>query len=234
MVEHIHAAGGLAQLDHPGGGPGLGSYLVDTQAMGCDLVEIGRNPLEGYICGFEVAARNAVFFTATGVNDAHSDYWPRSWPWATSSWSKSTEMADLVVAMRAGRAWMTNPDHWSGQLDFEIHGRPAMGAVVVDTPPNVNIRIVATDLPEGGVLEIIKGAIDFPGGDPPRDKSQTDTIPAASVRDGQLHVRVQPGHYVRTAVRDGDGQIVGLSNPVWLLRHGTDVVVPPAREMRLR
>lgn len=235
MIDYIHSAGGLAQLNHPtDDNDDLAAYLVRTRALGADLVEIGRNPLEEYLGALDVAARNAVFFTATGINDDHGGLWARNFPWATSVWSRSAERDHLVAALRAGRAWMTDPARYRGELDFEVRGRPAMGAVVSGAPASVNLRISATDLPAGGALEIVEGPIDLPGGTPDEDATRTETIAGAALRRrGTVRYRVPRGHFVRTAVRDGAGAIVGLSNPVWLLDRGADVEVPPARRLRL-
>lgn len=234
MVDYIHAAGGLAQLNHPRDDEeDLGAYLVRTRALGCDLVEIGRDPLTEYIAGWDVAARNAVFFTATGVNDDHAGTWDRDYPWTTSVWARSTKLVHLVAALGAGRAWMSDPDRWDGELDLQIHGSPAMGAAVVDAPRHVRLEVLATGLPAGGTLEIVQGPVDLAGGDPPDPALQTEVVAAASVRGGRVHLSVDRGHYVRTVVRDGAGEIVGLSNPVWVLDEDTDVAVPAARRLRL-
>ncbi|MQA85780.1 MAG: hypothetical protein GEV03_14455 [Streptosporangiales bacterium] len=237
MVRLIHRNGGLASYNHPlpGGadaGGRLGRHLVETRALGCEIVEIGCGQnLGSLLQAFDISARNAVFFTATGVTDDHSglDWLRQDANYLTGVWARSARIPDLLDALRAGRAWFVDPLGWRGELDLSVGDREgAMGGVLVASARTQQVRIVATDLPRDGVLEIVSGPVDLGG---PSAATETRTVPAGKVRGGGYDLRVQPGagRYLRVQVRDASGEIVGVGNPVWLLREEPPAGVPSER-----
>ncbi len=249
MVERIHRAGGFASYNHPlgvgsesGGPTGLGAgadlaaHLVETRALGADAVEFAcKQDLTALQYAFDVCARNALFVTATGVSDDHSgqDWINQPAPWLTHVWSPGREVGDLVAALRAGRAWVTHPGRWRGELDLTVGDRPAMGRVDKAGAATVPVRVTATELPADGSVEIIQGVVDRAGAKRPEPATESRKVPSAQVRAGvvELDVTRGEGRYLRAVVRTEAGEVAGFSNPVWLLQTGTDVDVPSARRV---
>jgi hypothetical protein len=238
MVDHIHAAGGLASLNHPleyaSDGRRLGAHLVETGAQGCDIVEIGcTQDVDQLMDTFDITARNALFYTATGTSDAHMgvDWFNDGQPWITSVWARSQQVPDLLDPLRAGRAWVWHAARWRGELDLWVPGGPSMGGVDVGDRPRVPVAILATELPGDGALEIVQGEVDLAGPRRPAPAVEQTTVPASQVRHGtvELSVERRQGRYVRATVRDAAGNVAGFSNPIWLLPKATQVAVPGPR-----
>ncbi|MFU8874526.1 hypothetical protein [Micromonospora sp. SL4-19] len=236
MVGFLHAHGGVVCWNHPldvEKRDSLARLMVDRHALGVDLIEIGRAPLDDHLWAYDVAARNAVLVTAVGVTDDHdgTDWRAGKERHLTYVWAPSTGRDDLVAALRAGQAWFTDLVHYRGALDLEIAGRTAMGAVVLTDAAELAVRLHATDLPAGASLEVVTGTVDLAGVADPTPSTDTVRVPARELRQGWHDLRVTPGvgAYVRTQVRGRDGDLVGASNPTWLLRQAPPRGVPAAR-----
>ncbi|MFI5837708.1 hypothetical protein ACIA5A_28920 [Micromonospora sp. NPDC051300] len=238
MVEFLHAHGGVVCWNHPldvERRDSLARLLVDRNALGVDLIEIGRAPVEEHLWAYDVAARNAIPLTAVGVTDDHdgTDWRAGRDRWITSVWAASTRRDDLVAALRAGQAWFADLVGYRGVMDLELGGRSAMGAVATVADDTVPVRLRATDLPAGATLEVVTGDVDLAGAADPTPAVRTDRVPWRQMRPGwhDLPVRVGGGAYVRTQVRDREGAVVAASNPLWLLRRPPPRGVPPARRL---
>ncbi|NEE04402.1 hypothetical protein G1H10_29955 [Phytoactinopolyspora halotolerans] len=228
MVEFIHRHGGLVQWNHPldiETPESLAALMIERDNLGADLVEIGREPVENLLDVFDIAARNAVFFTGVGVTDDHegTDWLHQKNNWLTYVWAPSTGVADLTGALRAGRAWFCDPARWRGELDVLAWGKPAMGGVAVCDDASVPMEVTATDLPAGYHLDIIVGTVDYAGLADLSPSHAAVSVPAVSgASRNPLDVAVGDGAYVRPQIRDASGALVAVGNPVWLLR-----TVPP-------
>ncbi|MDG4800718.1 hypothetical protein [Micromonospora sp. WMMD980] len=238
MVEFLHAHGGVVCWNHPldvERRDSLARLLVDRDALGVDLIEIGRAPVEDHLWAYDVAARNAIPLTAVGVTDDHdgTDWRAGRDRWITSVWAASTRRDDLVAALRAGQAWFADLVGYRGVMDLELGGRGAMGAVATVADDTVPVRLRATDLPAGATLEVVTGDVDLAGAADPTPAVRTDRMPWRQMRPGwhDLPVRVGGGAYVRTQVRDREGAVVAASNPLWLLRRPPPRGVAPARRL---
>ncbi|MEV0005429.1 hypothetical protein AB0H28_24515 [Micromonospora sp. NPDC050980] len=236
MVEFLHAHGGVVCWNHPldvERRDSLARLLVAQHGLGADLIEIGRRPVEDHLWAYDVAARNAIPLTAVGVTDDHdgTDWRAGRDRWITSVWAASTGRDDLVAALRAGQAWFADLVGYRGALDLELGGRSAMGALPTVAGDTVTVRLRATDLPAGATVEVVTGEVDLAGAADPTPAIRTGQVPWRQVRQGwhDLSVRVGGGAYVRTQVRDRDGDIVAASNPLWLLRQAPPRGVPAAR-----
>lgn len=239
MIEFMHGHGALAQWNHPldvESPESLVRLMIERNNLGADIVEIGRSPFDDLRHVLDAAARNAVFFTAVGVSDDHAG---RNWidqrnNNVTSVWARSTDIDELVAALRAGRAWWTDPARWSGALSIEAFGRQAMGSVLVTAAARVPVKLAATDLPAGATLEIVESPVDYPGPDDPTPATRSTTVPAGDLDNGRYEHLVEPGagSYVRLQVRDAAGGVVGESNPFWILREPPPHGIPEPRRLR--
>ena len=232
MVQLIHRHGGLASYNHPLGGSkeATAEHMVTTGALGADIVEIayaGPSTVDGMLHVLDACARNLVFVTGNGVTDDHrgTDWYDDAKSnWVTKVWASSVDLLDLQDALRAGRAWCYKPDAWKGTLQLAAGGAAAMGGVVVTGQRTVPVTVTATDLPADGSVEIVTGRT---------DRAAPAPAIESTVSRGEHSFDAPAGSYVRAMVRDAAGRIVGIGNPVWLLREDPPGGVPPARRLAL-
>lgn len=226
----------LVSHNHPLDGTGAGTLarlLVETRNLGAHAIEVGSpNDVEAVAYAYDVAARNSVFATATGVSDDHSGspWETRPARWVTSVWAGSLQEPDLLAALGAGRAWFWDLAGWSGTLDLQVDGGPAMGGVLVGAAASTPVEVVATDLPSDGSLEIVVGRVDNAGTADLRPSVTVTRLPAWQVAAGRT-VAVPRDGYVRVVVRDRDGATVGFANPTWLLGQPPAAGVPEDRRL---
>lgn len=239
MVAWARRYRGLVSYNHPldgpvGGAGELARVLVETRNLGAHILEVGSpQDVEAVAWAYDVAARNSVFATATGVSDDHSG---RAWEtrparWITSTWAGTLQEPDLLAAVSAGRAWFWDLAGWSGVMDLRVQGARAMGGVLMTTDARTSVEVVATDLPSDGTLEIIVGRVDDAGTADLRPAVDVTRLAARQVFGGSSTVTVAPGSYVRSVVRDRAGATVGFSNPVWVLGQIPPSGVPRDRQL---
>lgn len=234
MVDFLHDHGGIVCWNHPmdvATREQLATLMIEKRMLGVDLVEIGRDPQEDLLWVFDVAARNAMFFTAVGASDEHDgeDWLAGPERWLTYAWAPTRRRTDVVPALKKGAAWFVDPAAYRGSLDLRVAGGSAMGAVIITKDKSVTVDAVATDLPAGSVLEIITGVTDLAG-----LKNLTPAVTVQRVSAGtSLKVRPGAGAYVRTQVRLADNRLIAASNPVWLLPKSPPHGVPADRKRKL-
>jgi hypothetical protein len=221
MVRYLKSHGGLVCWNHPmdvAGRDELAKLMLQRDFLGVDLVEIGRKPYDDLLWVFDVAARNALFFTAVGSSDDHD---ARDWAKEpehdiTYVWAASKTQGDLLAALARGAAWFTDLARYRGSLDLRIGGVSYLGAVLMAKAP-VKIDVIATGLPGGATAETIVGAADEAAAVPSTTVAKTKTV------------SVPPGHYVRVQVRLAGGDVVGVSNPLWVLGKAPRRPIPAVR-----
>ncbi|MEV4508910.1 hypothetical protein AB0K00_08125 [Dactylosporangium sp. NPDC049525] len=228
MVRWLHAHGGLVCWNHPmdvAKRDELAKLIVSQAALGVDLVEIGRSPVEDLLWVYDVAARNAVFFTALGSSDDHdaTDWAANEEHFVSHVWSPTKGRADLLRALAAGAAWFTDLVSYRGAMDLRVGGVSYMGAVLVGSAP-VTVDVSATKLPKGASLEIVTGKV---------GTGLTPSTTVTAAKTGKQQVKVQPGTYVRSQVRLKDKTVAGVSNPLWLLAKAPAAPIPAARKRAL-
>jgi len=257
-IPQIHAAGGLASYNHPYGYGDPAPLPVREQdallvqlarkllpsggrpaALGADLLEVGYKLRQGvdlahHVALWDIMSRNAVFLTGNGTSD---DHFGRNWHgipnnWVTSAWAASTAESDLLASLAAGRAWCGSLSKFRGSLDLLVDGSCPMGSVSVSTVRSRHLVASATGIPAGGSLQVLQGAVDFAG--TAGLAANTKVIGVYSARDLAGGSVAQPvdttkGSFVRTQVLSSAGDVVGLSNPVWLLRKAPSGGIPGPR-----
>lgn len=239
MVRFLKSHGACVSINHPAP-RGLEDLLVRTRGFGADVIEIGTHlRVERLAKPYDVAARNAVFLTASGVTDDHcgNDWLNHATPrWVTGAWAASRHEADLSTAMRTGRAWFYDPLWWSGELDLLVDGHVPMGGVLLTRHRRVPVNVTATRLPQHGSVELVIGLCDRAGRGQLSPVNRSVVVPPRSFVQGHWSTNVhrRGGIYVRAMVRTGDGIIVGFSNPVWVLPESLVGTVSAPRGRRYR
>jgi len=251
LIPKVHASGGLISYNHPfgyGDIPELpqsqqDALLVQTAkgllpaagtpaALGADLLEVGYRLRQGmdlahHVALWDIMSRNALFFTGNGTNDDHfgQDWLGPKNNWFSSAWTRSTSVADLLAALAAGRAWCASLVGYRGSMDLLADGTVPMGSVSVSKVRSRKLAASATAIPAQGMLQILQGTVDYAGAAGLSANTKViGSYPATQLTGGPVTQRIDAGKdsFVRTQVLDSTGTVVGLSNPVWLLR-----AVPP-------
>src|SRR6266536_1554230 len=258
VVPQIHTAGGLVSYNHPYG-YGDPPLLTVTQqdalleqvaarllptattpaALGADLLEVGYPRRQGvdlahHVALWDVMSRNAVFLTGTGTND---DHFGQNWRgirnnWFTSTWAASTAEANLLASLAAGRVWCASLSSYRGSLDLMVDGSCPMGSVSVSSVTSRKLVARATGVPTGGSLQILQGTVDDAGTAGLQANTKViGTYTAAELAGGSVTrwIDTTNGRFVRTRVLNSSGAVVGLSNPVWLLRSAPPGGIPRPR-----
>ena len=240
MVAFAHANGSLVTFNHPleeaPSGPELAALLIETKSLGTDMVEIGsKEDFDQSVYGYDAAARNGVFVTATGVSDDHGgvDWINQKQRWITSVWADSTDESDLFAALRGGRAWFYDPQVWRGDLDFRVQGNVPMGGVVVTPAARVPFNLNITGLPDGAVVKLVTGDVDDAGlNDPTPKVTSTDLQLNGSGVKAHATIPVATSTFIRVEIRDQDDAVIGFSNPVWVLKEEPAGGIPVERQGR--
>ena len=258
VVPQIHAAGGLVSYNHPYG-YGDPAQLTTAQqdtllaqvaakllptatapaALGADLLEVGYPLRQGvnlahHVALWDIMSRNAVFLTGNGSND---DHFGVNWygihnNWFTSAWAATTAEADLLASLAAGRAWCASLSAYRGSLDLLVDGSAPMGSVSIARVASRQLLASATKIPASGSLQILQGVVDYAGAAALSANTKViGTFPASALGSGSVNQSIDTSKdtFVRTQVLNASGTVVGLSNPVWLLRAAPPGGIPVAR-----
>jgi hypothetical protein len=253
QVGTVHAAGGLASYNHPFGVTAgslfpqaqqdalvsqVAATLLNNNVLDTDIIEVGYPQRGGVDLShhaglWDVLSRNARFLTGNGVNDDHAGtFWlGKINNWITSAWASSTSEVDLLGALAGGRAW-TGTLKMDTSLDLLVDGVCPMGSVSTSARSSRQLRVMATQLPPGGRVQVLRGEVDFAGA----AALSPNTVTVRSYSDTEftsgsvtLPIDTTTACFMRVAVTDQSGAVTALSNPVWSLREAPPGGIPPAR-----
>ena len=151
-VQSIHEKGGLVSWNHPFGTSSwtelspeterpqrvraLAQYLLDNQAFGADLLEVGYlnrggMDLHDHLDLWDILLANRLFLKGVGVSDSHGGKWA-TWqgPSSFTTWVLTADTAQgaLIEHLRAGEAYFGNPFVWDGRFTLRA-GEARMGDV---------------------------------------------------------------------------------------------------------
>lgn len=255
IADQVHAMGGIISWNHPFGydtGPLLGpaeraakrrQVFSALQAVGrfdADILEVGYN-LRGqvdaptHVALWDTFSRNGNFLTGNGTTDDHSGQGWRNLSngFATGVWAASTAESAVVPALAAGRAFAAHPGRWPGEIDLLVDDTVPMGAVSVSTKNSRSLAIWATALPPGGRVQVVAGPVDYAGQVDPGTWVATGLAPSAFAGNvAHIALDTRRSRFFRVQVLDAAGQLVGTSNPVWLVRSNPPGGIPTARRVR--
>jgi hypothetical protein len=219
----------------------LAAQLLPLRACGADIMEVGYPRRQGvdlahHVALWDIMSRNGIFLTGNGVSDDHAGVdWanpPTVTTWTTSAWADAKDVDTLLAALRAGRVWCQSLTGFRGGLDLMVDGSCPMGSVSVSKSTTRQVEVTGIAVPDGGSLSLVQGAVDYAGTAAPRANVRTvGKVAAGDLGSGRakLSLDTRDSCFVRTEVRDAHGEVVALSNPVWLLREAPPRPVPDAR-----
>ncbi|MBF8189741.1 hypothetical protein ITP53_29210 [Nonomuraea sp. K274] len=238
VVKWYHDRGALVQYNHP---PINHAELVATRALGTDLMEVcdatgNLTVTTTRLTQYDVAARNAIFLTATSQIDDHAG---QNWIgqphlFATSLWAHSKSAGNLLRAMASGQAWFQHQRLWpTGQIDMTVGHKRAMGAVIRTDATSVPVDLFVGNLPADATVQVVVGVCDRKGDTTPAVEKHP--YPASAFAEGTMRFPLdrQNGRYLRVEVHDSSGALLGAGNPLWLLPAGEDIEIPKARRLTL-
>ncbi len=253
ISDDLHAQGALVSLNHPMGFQG-GSVLPALEqtakrravfrrlnsaaCFGVDILEVGyairgRVTLQTHLELWDTFSRNGNFITGTGVNDDHngSNWLTARNGYATGVWSSSSAEAEVLAALAAGRSYFLHLGLWpGGELDFVVDDFAVMGSVVLSQTATSILKIWVREPPTGSLLQIIAGPVDFANAaDPGTVVVRTMTMAELAAQAGRVTIDSSSASFYRIQVITAGGEILGVSNPVWLLREQPPGGVPAAR-----
>jgi hypothetical protein len=234
IVDHIHAAGGLASISHPG----VAVTALLAQRTAADMVEVGfgRSGPEGIVrqlAFWDTLSRNGLFLTGNGAADDHSG---QGWDtkgnrYYTAAWTGELTEGALLDAFGRGRAYVGYLGSFGGTVDMALDDGVPMGAVVVGAPRRRSLRVDVTGLPDGGAVQVVRGVVDRAGtADPTPGTSVVRTLGVGDLaREGALPLDVDGDCFHRLQVTDRSGAVVAYGQPIWLLAQEPPGGVPDHR-----
>lgn len=253
-VQAIHERGGLLSWNHPFGSDSnvllskaeqnverreRFAYMMGKNLYGkFDIIEVGytsRGQADTFthMDLWDTFTRNGILLTGNGVNDDHG---AGNWSslkngFMTGIWSSSSSHAALVEGLRKGRAYTAHLGKYPGaQMDLLVDGTVPMGAVSLGHTALRTIEIQALNLPAGSRVELVGGPIDYSGNDP--GSTVLETFPSNQFGvSGIAKTTIDNASsaYYRTQVISSSGDVIGISNPVHLLREAPGTNIPQDR-----
>ena len=242
LVRSIHAAGGVASLNHPFGAGGVSSPLTGTaradllakvarpllanRLYGCGVLEVGyelRGSMDvtGHLDLWDILLSAGIRVMADGVSDDHAGT-VTSWTGGTNHYltdviSSTSDPAQVTPLLGRGRAFVSLRTGFAGMLDLVCDG-VRMGSTRSGAGTTADVTVLADGVPTNGTLRIqqIRVHGDTTRVTPPA--RTTDVAHGAStLGTGQVTVRVpNMPSYLRAEVLNGNGTRVAFSNPLWL------------------
>lgn len=250
----VHRSGGIASYNHPYGPTGgaplsvpaqearrrtVTAKLLTGRALGADILEVGYRlrghvTMARHVAAWDTCSRNGLYLTGSGTSDDHNG---QGWAGLTNrfltyAWAPSRSEDDLVAALAAGRIFIAEIGSFAGALDLSVDGGHPMGSVSTSSAASRRVLITAHGLPRGSRLQVVTGPVDHAGPAVPDPGTRiAASWPAAALRSGRVAYTcpTTTPAFLRTQVVDAGGTLIGVSNPVWLLRGdggSTDVPAP--------
>ena len=110
-----------------------------------------------------------------------------------------------------------------------------MGSAAVGPAGARTLRVDVTGLPDGGAVQVVRGAVDYAGAaEPHPNTAVVHTFGASDLaRSADLTAAAEGDCFHRLQVIDRQGRVVAFGQPVWSLRTPPPTGVPPGRLVRV-
>lgn len=178
-------------------------------------------------------SRNALFLTGTGASDDYSgeDWLGQESNFVTYAHARSRELRHLLPTLSAGDVFFADPALFAGTIELLVDGAAPMGSVTISRERARNVRVACTGLPAGSVVRVVRGTVDLAGPGVPEPGTSASGLPASDWRRGYVDLGIDTSapRFVRVEVCTAAGQVIALSNPVWLLRDDPTGDIPDSR-----
>lgn len=237
-VDRAQAQGGVASFNHMFGASSGGAsmskeavlqQLVQTQAFGADLLEVGYrsrggHDLADHLWVWDQLALQGLRLVGTGVNDSHGG---APGHWATTlnnyvSWiyAPTTERADLIAGLRGGRVFFGDITLFDGTVDLETSHGHRMGQIVVTDETSVDVTLRADGVGSGDLVRVVDAVGAVLTDSASDDSWQTSvSLPLDPVQDT----------FLRFEIDDPQGTSKVHSNPVHFVRSVGAQGIPASR-----
>ena len=224
VIDYVHGLGGIVAYTHMFGygGPDAPPERVEQQraellansAYGADLLEMyvdRKRPLADFLSVWDSLSAVSIRITGIGVSDQHIG---QAWstyvnPFVTWVHAASSSPADLVDALRRGRAFFGDPFAFGpgARIDLiDVAGRFRMGDVVTTSQPCETVRIEVDGAAPGDLIRlVINGNV-----------TEEVVAQAASVALVRTIATLGPT-FVRCEVYAPDESAKAFSNPVYFV-----------------
>lgn len=257
VVAEVSDAGGLVSYNHPfGSGKAkletverenlvseTATRLLGERALGCTMMEVGYRSrgggdLQDHQTVWDACSRAGIFLTGLGTNDNHTgaDWDKPENNFVTWVWAKEPTPAEVLASLGSGHAFFGDPSLFAGTLDLRTAAGARMGHVVAAEDHGPTLSVLASGLPDGASVEVIRLAManaDDPDTTVPRQQEYERTkLEASKFSSGAAVIPLQAGWsgLYRAVVVDADGETIALSNPIWLLAQEPEGEIPLARQ----
>jgi hypothetical protein len=225
--------------------------LVASRALGVDVLEVGYRwrggvDLAGQLDTWDRLGAAGLVLTGVGVSDSHGvDLFDGWGPWQPTFANENNFVtrlhvpavteAEMLHALRAGRASFGDPVLFPGTLDLVTGEGIPMGRIVVTDRASHRVEVLATGVPADAGLHLRHVAIE--GTDDPlvvlRDEPLAGSRDGDTLRAGTEIDTSRPG-FARVELRGPAGEPLAFSNPITFVRERPDAGLPTARAAWVR
>jgi hypothetical protein len=205
-VEEVHKSDGFAIINHP---------FAECKCCGwtysfhehMDGVEVWNGPWKRHpedqsnikaVAKWDELLRAGTVFVATGGSDIHEPRFEIAEP-CTKVLAEEVSVYSIIRGLRRGAAYLTQHPHY--EMEFELRSdaeRAGIGGWLT-AAGNVTARVRLTGFPSCELRVI----------------TETGIIHSSSETQLELPVRAR---YVRLEVRSEEDDMLGLTNPIWVVR----------------
>ncbi len=182
--------------------------------------------MDDHLWVWDCLAQQGLFPVGIGVSDSHGGERAR-WDTAENNfvswiWARSTDKADLLEGLRAGRVFFGDLVLFDGTLDLSTTNGWRMGQVVETTRKSVTVELELTGAAPGDrVTLLVNGS--------PLDEVTCSRTGLTHQREVALDATIT---VVRAEVFDSTGRAKVLSNPITFVTAGAAAGVSEARRVR--
>ena len=237
-ISNAHARGGLISLNHMFGASWLDRSKKDKRtaaleevrdllAAGVDLLEVGYvsrggQRLSDHLWVWDKLSAEGLPVVGTGVSDSHGGEQQR---WRTGknnfvTWlfAPTTDKADLIEALRAGRVFFGDLVVFDGSFDLLTDRGFAMGQIVLTDRTELEYTILADGVRPNHSLHVIENA------------RHVDTLFAKGIEYPRTLTLAPEGPtFVRAEIHDRQDEPKVFTNPLHFVRSAPAGGIPAAR-----
>jgi hypothetical protein len=245
-VSFVHAQQGIASLCHPlSARPGslaalvfgkdlpptpldrvdrIAQKLLAEDVYEADMIEVAyeEEALPASLRLWDRLSAAGYAVTGVGVSNSHSMH--EGWEDGFVTWvyAETRSEADLLDALKRGRACFGRAGLFSGKLDLSTPAGQRMGSMALVQSDSQVVNVLMEDAPANSCIVVI-----------------VNGEPAGTLSGGEgrvvreVNVDTRANAFVRVVVETGDGIPIAFSNPIYFVRTAPKHGLPPHRALKL-